>query len=465
MTIPSWIHDAVFYQIFPDRFFNGNKENDPDNIKDWDSEPTFTSYFGGDLEGINQKLDYLQDLGVNALYLNPIFLSTSPHGYNTSDYFKIEPRLGSEQDFRRLVEQIHERGMHIILDGVFNHTGRGFFAFVDILENGEQSPYFDWYHINHFPLHAYDEGKADSYQAWFDMKSLPKLNTDNPKVCNHILQVIEYWLRLGVDGWRLDVPNEIDSDHFWSRFQNAVKGVNPDAYIVGEIWHAEPRWVKFFDGLMDYPFRDALLGLLNDEIGLAQFIHTLQEITTIYTWENVLAMYVLLGSHDTKRLYTKLNGDVDKIKLAFMLQFFFPGIPAIYYGDEIGMQGGKDPDCRAGFMWDETQWNNDLRNWLKALIRIRKEHAVLQYGSFEILKNDPSNNTCIMKRQDEGKQIFLVMNFSRTKQNIDVETDTIKEGILEDLLSNVAHSITENRARLELAPMSGSLLNVNFNKE
>jgi neopullulanase len=465
MSIPSWIQNAVFYQIFPDRFYNGNTENDPSNVKEWKEKPTFYSFFGGDIEGIIQKMDYLQDLGVNAIYLNPIFLSPSPHGYNASDYLRIDPKLGTEQNFKDFINLAHKRNMHVILDGVFNHTGRGFFAFADILENGENSPYLDWYHIHHFPLHAFDEGKSESYQAWFDIKSMPKLNTENPQVCEYIMQVINYWLHLGVDGWRLDVPNEIDDDQFWSRFQNEVKHINPNAYILGEIWHAEPRWIQFFDGLMNYPFRDALLGLLNGEIDLVQFIATLREITTIYPWENVQAMYVLLGSHDTERLYTKLNGDLARIKLAFMLQFFFPGVPAVYYGDEIGMQGGKDPECRAGFIWDENQWNKDLRGWLKKLIQIRKNEAVLQQGCFAIPAYDAERKLCIFERQLGNEKLILAVNFSEQEQTFQIDADTINRGVLEDIFSGKCQEGTGSGILIELNALSGSLYRVHSIKE
>lgn len=455
MTVPAWLHDAVFYQIFPDRFYNGSGENDPYNIEKWDAKPTFTSYFGGDLVGIREKLAYLEDLGVNALYLNPIFLSTTPHGYNTSDYFQIDPRFGTLQDFKDLIEAAHQKGMRVILDGVFNHTGRGFFAFVDILENGERSPYIDWYHVNHFPLHAYDSGKAESYKAWFDIKSLPKLNTDNPHVCDHIMNVIRYWLNLGIDGWRLDVPNEIDSDHFWSRFREAVKEINPDAYIVGEIWHPEPRWVKFFDGLMNYPFRDAMLALLNDANGMQQFVDTIEMITTIYPWENVLSMYVLLGSHDTARIATKLDNDIRKIHLATMMQFFFPGIPAIYYGDEIGMQGGKDPECRAGFIWDEKEWNHEIRDWVKALISLRKESSALQKGMFKIVHYDVHEKTCLFERKHAQETLLMAANFSPTERVLTIDADTIKASYLVESLSGKIIQKENGAFTIQCAPFAG----------
>ncbi|MEW6651206.1 MAG: alpha-amylase family glycosyl hydrolase, partial [Chloroflexota bacterium] len=229
MQIPDWVKDAVFYQIFPDRFANGDLTNDPPNVQPWGEIPDAFHFQGGDLAGIEQRLDYLQDLGINALYLNPIFLSPSTHRYNTVDYYCIDPKLGSRQDFRRLLRRAHRKGMRIILDGVFNHCGRGFFAFNDLLENGSNSPYQDWFHIKKFPLHAYGPGKSSRYEAWWGYKSLPKFNTHAPAVRRYILDVARHWIDEGIDGWRLDVPNEIDDDTFWAEFRYAVKKGNPQA--------------------------------------------------------------------------------------------------------------------------------------------------------------------------------------------------------------------------------------------
>ncbi len=265
MTIPHWIQDAVFYQIFPDRFANGDFSNDPPNIQPWGSPPTQWGFQGGDLRGIIQKLDYLLDLGINAIYLNPIFLSNSNHRYNTVDYFQIDPRLGDMKDFRSFLRVAHDQGIRVVLDGVFNHCGRGFFAFLDLMENGEHSSYRDWFHVKRFPLEAFSEGKSEAYLGWWGHKSLPKFNTDNSRVRQYLLKVARYWIEEGVDGWRLDVPNEIDDDKFWAEFRQEVKSINPDAYLLGEIWTADRRWVgmNHFDGLMNYPIRDALFELLN----------------------------------------------------------------------------------------------------------------------------------------------------------------------------------------------------------
>ena len=218
MSVPYWVQDAVFYQIFPDRFANGDPHNDPGYLEPWGAPPTQHGFQGGDLRGIINQLDYLIDLGVNALYLNPIFLANSTHRYNTVDYYRIDPRLGTMADFRALLDAAHTNHMRVVLDGVFNHCGRGFFAFNDLLENQAHSVYRDWYHVKRYPVDAYSPGDADSYLGWWGLKSLPKFNTSNPEVRKYLLGVARYWIDQGTDGWRLDVPNEIDDDNFWHEF-------------------------------------------------------------------------------------------------------------------------------------------------------------------------------------------------------------------------------------------------------
>ncbi len=300
MSVPSWVQDSIFYQIFPDRFANGDKKNDPPNVQPWGSPPTIWDFQGGDLQGIIQHFDYILDLGVNALYLNPIFQATSNHRYNTTDYYKIDPKLGDKSDFHALLDLAHRHNIRVILDGVFNHCGRGFFAFADVLENHEHSPYRDWFHINRLPVDAFSPGEARDYKAWWGIKSLPKFNTTNPGVRKYLQGVARYWIEQGVDGWRLDVPNEIDDDPFWNECRHLVKSANSDAYILGEIWTADRRWVGegHFDGLMNYPFRECLLGMLAaDGHDSSHCVASMESLTTIYPPENVNAMYVPLGSH------------------------------------------------------------------------------------------------------------------------------------------------------------------------
>ena len=283
MTTPYWLQDAVFYQIFPDRFANGDSTNDPVNMEKWGSPPTAWGFQGGDLRGIIQHFDYLLDLGINAIYLNPIFLSPANHRYHTSDYYKIDPRLGSMLDFHALIDLVHRNNVRIVLDGVFNHCSRGFFAFNDVLENNQHSSYKDWFIIHRFPLDAYSPGEATHYDAWWNIKALPKFNTNNPEVRNYLFGVARYWVERGIDGWRLDVPNEIDDDSFWAEFRQVVKSTNRDACLIGEIWTADRRWANdtHFDGLMHYPIREALIKSLTGKETITKFVDIVEEMVNM----------------------------------------------------------------------------------------------------------------------------------------------------------------------------------------
>ncbi len=462
MTVPYWVQDAIFYQIFPDRFANGDAANDPPNKQNWGAAPTIWGFQGGDLRGMIEKFDYLLDLGVTAVYLNPIFQATSNHRYNTSDYYRIDPKLGDLQDFRALLEVAHRNHVRVILDGVFNHTGRGFFAFNDILENREHSPYRDWYHINRFPVDAYSPGESSDYLAWWGFKSLPKLNTDNPAVRKYLLGVARYWIEQGADGWRLDVPNEIDDDAFWAEFRDTVKSVNRDAYLVGEIWDGDLRWVgdRHFDGLMQYPVRDSLIDLLQTaENSVSVFADRVEGLLHKYPEQNVRAMYVPLGSHDTERLATLLGGELCKLKLAFLFLLAYPGAPAIYYGDEIGIPGDRDPDCRRAFPWDSSEWNQELRSWVQKLIALRKSRTEMRRGSYERVQVDNRRSTYAFARKLGASAVLVVFNAGPTRRHLRLPVGQLdwQDGhIVRNLLGSEEYIVTGEELSVSLEPWSGA---------
>jgi glycosidase len=461
MITPYWVQDAIFYQIFPDRFSNGDPDNDPPNLQPWGSSPHNNKFQGGDLRGIVQHFDYLLDLGVNAIYLNPIFQATSTHRYNTTDYYKIDPKLGDIHDFQALLDVAHRNDMHVILDGVFNHCGRGFFAFNDVLENGEDSPYKDWFHIKNLPLDAYGEGEAQNYIGWWKFKSLPKFNTGNLKVRRYLLDVARYWIEQGADGWRLDVPNEIDDDEFWAEFRYVVKSVNRDAYILGEIWTPDTLWVndKHCDGLMDYPVRDALLACLTERENASQFADKVEGLLRLYSPENVSAMYVPLGSHDTERIKTMLARNLAKIKLAFLFQMAYPGAPAIYYGDEIGMEGGKDPDCRRAFPWDSSSWDVDLRHWIQNLIAIRKRTPALRRGEYRRILVNADTGLYAFERAIGSEKVVVVLNASSHSQTFKVEGMALgrKDGCeIQNLVDYRKYRIKDSYLSIVLPAWSGA---------
>ena len=411
MTVPAWVKDAVFYQIFPDRFCRSAKYKAVGKFVDWDTRPTRENMFGGNLAGIVDKLDYIASLGVNAVYLCPIFKSNSNHRYHTVDYFEIDPVLGTLKDFDNLVKKAHKLGLRVILDGVFNHCSRGFFQFNSLMELGKNSPYVDWFHVHGWPLHAYS-GKPN-YDCWWGYPALPKFNTDNPDVREYLFSVGEYWMKRCIDGWRLDVPNEIDDDSFWQEFRRRIKAINPEAYIVGEIWDEPSRWLQGdqFDGVMNYVLRRAVLAYLFDEksISLAEFATRLREA---FPEGRFGVQMNLLGSHDTIRLVSLPCSNLQRVKLALTLLFFLPGAPCIYYGDEIGMEGGKDPDNRRSFPWDHLAegQSKPIYSYIKELIGLRNKERVLRDGALEISYS--VGRLSIVRTLGKKKMTLCILNAS-----------------------------------------------------
>jgi len=462
MTTPYWLQDAIFYQIFPDRFANGDPSIDPANVQQWGAAPHNWGFQGGDLRGIIQRFDYLLELGINAIYLNPIFQSPSNHRYNTTDYYRIDPKLGDMLDFHALIDLAHRNNVRVVLDGVFNHCGRGFFAFNDLLENDGHSAYKDWFHVRKFPLEAFGPGEAENYEGWWKFKSLPKFNTGNPQVRKYLFDVARYWIERGADGWRLDVPNEIDDDDFWAEFRQVVKSADRDACLIGEIWTVEPRWANdtHFDGLMHYPLRAAILDCLNGKRNMTQVAADADYLLNIYPRENVYAMYLPLGSHDTERVLTLLGGNLDKLKLAFLFQFAWPGAPAVYYGDEVGLEGGKDPECRRAFPWDPAEWKGDLHAWVQNLIAVRAARASLRRGEYARLMVDEAHGLYAFTRTLGEERTLAILNTSDQPQEIDLPVSTFwPDGhSIDSLLDHRPLTVAAGKIHVSLLPWSGQWL-------
>jgi glycosidase len=441
ITTPDWVRHAIFYQIFPDRFARSERVPKPDNLEPWESPPTIYGYKGGDLLGVAEHLDYLEDLGVDAIYFNPIFQSTANHRYHTHDYFRVDPILGGDEAFKEMLDAAHKRNIRVILDGVFNHASRGFYQFNHALENGAASPYLDWFYIRGFPLHAY-EGKPTNYDAWWNIPALPKLNTGAPAVREFIFDVAEHWIRMGADGWRLDVPGEIDDDDFWREFRRRVKAIDSDAYIVGEIWGEAQRWLQGdqFDAVMNYLFTQACIGFFVGEkmdknlvadVGYAP-VPALDAQDFAYSLNSLLGLYDkavndvqmnLLDSHDTARYLSIAKGDLSALKLATLCQMTYPGVPCVYYGDEIGMSGGKDPECRRAFLWDESTWNIELRDYFKRCIALRKKYRALRDGSFKVIYAEGGVVAYLREHADE--KLIIALNSGTAVARIDIVTQTV----------------------------------------
>ncbi|MCL4516296.1 MAG: alpha-amylase family glycosyl hydrolase [Firmicutes bacterium] len=478
-----WTKGAVFYQIFPDRFDNADHANDPASVTPWDGpvrRDTSSQYYGGDLKGIIRRIPYLKELGVTALYLNPIFAAGSSHRYDAADYLRVDPMLGTIGDFKELIKAAHASGMRVILDGVFNHTGINFWAFRDVMKNGKNSPYVDWYTFRGFPV----DPSIPNYVGWAGLGSLPKLNVGNPKVKKYLLEVVAYWTRQGIDGWRLDVANEITAPGFWEDFRKTVKSLNPNAYILGEIWNVEPQWLQGtkFDALMNYPIgKDALRPFFAGQKGwtVSRMDNKIHQVFAAYPDQTVLMNFNLVDSHDTERILTSLGGGnygeaatvgraraIQQLKLLTAVQFTLPGMPVIWNGDERGMAGEKGDNWdaqRAPIQWDKPADEGLFKHYQK-LIAIRKNEPGLWGADFTTLLTDDERGVYAFQRGSGAETIVVVVN----NGNEAAEPALLLEGVAgtdglapwKDLLGgNPEAAIQEGSAlRVPIAPHSAVLL-------
>lgn len=422
--VPAWTADAVFYQIVPDRFLNADPANDPDPAKPLDETGRTDQFYGGDLWGVIQKVDYLRSLGVTALYLTPIFTSVTHHKYDTDDYTHVDPHFGGDEAFITLARELKRRGMRLVLDGVFNHVGVHFFAFRDLLERQEVSAFRHWFTVHRFPV------KIESpppYSAWWNIPYVPKLNHDHPEVRRYLLDVVTRWMRrVPIDGWRLDTANEVP-DHFWREFRREVKRVRPDAVIIGEIWGDASHWLRgdMFDAVMNYPWR----GMVLDWVAFHRtppsvLDERLRLLAMTYPRAVTYGMYNMLGSHDTQRLRTLCGGDWRKVRLAFLLQMTMPGAPAIYYGDEVGMEGGNIPDNRRPMDWNPSAEGKALREYVTSLIRLRRQYIALRRGEWVTLLTDDSQNVYAYLRQYGREQVLVVLNNGEKPATVRLKVST-----------------------------------------
>ncbi|HMA60476.1 MAG TPA: alpha-glycosidase [Halanaerobiales bacterium] len=435
---PEWLEKAVIYQIFPDRFNNGNPDLDPDQKLTWGDPPDHYSLFGGDLAGIIEKLDYLKELGINAIYLTPIFESDSNHKYNIADYYKIDSNFGDLQKAKELVKKAHDRNIKVILDAVFNHCDINFFAFQDLIKYGEKSKYKDWFFYDELPIKT---EKPINYVTFAtQVKSMPKLNTGNQKVQDYLLNVVKYWMEeLDIDGWRLDVSDEVHME-FWRQFRKTVKKIKPQAVLIGEIWHSARKWLKGdrFDTVMNYPFNWAVMKFFGtNEIGVEKFTSLIIKNYYHYREDTSNVLLNLLSSHDIPRIYEYCESK-KQLKLAVLFMMTFPGIPMVYYGDELGLKGGKDPDNRRCMPWDRVE-NNDLLDYYKKLIEIKKNISPLYKGDIRIVLKDEANNVLVFKRRCKYKTVYIVINNSHISQNVTFKIE--RSGKYTELISD---SVTES---------------------
>ena len=432
---PEWYRNAVFYQIFPDRFANGNPHGEIDGKKpntflyattadrpmyiyDENHKIARWDFYGGNLRGIIAKLPYLKRLGVTALYLNPIFEASSNHRYDTNDYLKIDPMLGTEEDFKTLITMLHENDMHLILDGVFNHVGKNSRYFNAGHLYGEQtgaandknSSYYEWFNFKHYP---------DQYDCWWGVDDLPTVNKDNPSYQQFIYgergSVLTKWNDLGVDGWRLDVADELPDDFLRAIRRNLDR--YDDRILIGEVWEDASSKVSYghrrsyvsgdnLYGTMNYPLRQWVINFLQGHGELAKVGEDLLTLVENYPRNFLLDCLNNLGTHDTERILTVLNQSVPMVKIAFALLFNLPGIPCVYYGDEAGVEGGKDPDNRRYFPWGRE--NTELQKTVHYWSDIRQECEALKEGQTGVMV--ASNEVLGLIRYTSDRATLLLVN-------------------------------------------------------
>ena len=414
MDTVDWMRSAVFYQIFVERFRQGNEKKDTSYINmKWDEKPTPKSFAGGDLAGIIEKMDYLKELGISALYLTPVFRSISNHKYDIIDYFTVDPQFGTKEELRQLVKLAHENGIRVVLDAVFNHCSMEMQQFQDVLEKGRESRFYDWFIIDgDFP-----EPEKMNYECFAACNYMPKMNTANKEVQDFLLEIAIYWIReADIDGWRLDVSDEV-SHGFWRRFRKAVKKEKPDSVIIGENWHDAYAYLMGdqYDSIMNYAFTKACLDYFAKGVFSAKDMADKLNSNLMRNTEQVNRMMLnLLDSHDTHRFFTEVNKDKDKMLAAIALEMVFEGAPCLYYGTELCMEGGYDPDSRRGFPWDTKSWDMDFLEKVKELIRIRKQPAV-QYGEIKI---EEEQEMLHVERMWENSKIILRINMTEEEKKI-----------------------------------------------
>ena len=401
------------------------------NSKPWEHHQVSNEeFYGGDLQGIIDKLDYLEDLGVNGIYLTPIFESETSHKYDTKDYRKIDPHFGDQKTLIELVKTAHAKGIRVMLDGVFNHSGHLWQPWQDVLEKGPDSKYYEWFMINKWPLEKQERStkNGDFYSFAFTSR-MPKLNTNHPEVIAYLLETVKYWMdTFGVDGLRLDVANEI-SHQFCKELRKLVKRRNPEFFLLGEIWNDSIQWLRGdeFDSVMNYPLSNAIADfwIYQDRTSF-DFECAINQSFTMYMQQTNDVLFNLLDSHDTNRLMNKV-GDLDVFYQQLAVLFTMPGSPCIYYGTEIAMEGGHDPDCRRCMPWDSIQQGvyQERIEILKQLIRCRKEYDSFRSAHFHFESNaKESRQIHFIKTDNQGGQIEVILNCTLNESLVE-QTGTV----------------------------------------
>ncbi|NMC81820.1 MAG: DUF3459 domain-containing protein [Armatimonadetes bacterium] len=477
LETPKWAPNTIWYQVFPERFSNGDPANDrkgPKSVADWTTPITDVEgnpndwYWGGDLQGVIDKLPYLKDLGISGIYLNPIFDGPDTHKYATDDYLKIAPEFGDEAILRRLTTEAHRLGMRVMLAGVFNHTSVYFAPFRDVIEKQENSDYKGWYHIRRWPVldpvknYMGPDEKNIPYDGWWGIKWMPKVNYADPAATAYFLNIGAHWIqKAGIDGWRLDVANEVTSS-FWREFRKTVKGAKGDAFIVGEVWENAAEWLQGdqFDSVMNYPFRSLVLDFFGRGTKDALAFSTgLQDLRNAYPPQATAAMFNMIGSHDVTRLKKECGEDDRRVILATLFQMTYPGSPCVYYGDEIGLSGASDPWNRAPMPWDRSKWNKGIYEAVKKAIRMRNEHPALRGQNITTLSAGEGDRVVAFRRAGGKERAVTVFNAS--DRSAQVSLNLLQDRAVEtwrDGWRNTTVKSDNGRITLDLQPWSAAIL-------
>lgn len=449
LTIPDWFREAVVYNIFPDSFATGKEsmvcESKLLSLTDGNLS---RSRLGGTIRGILENLDYIKNLGFTCIYLNPIFTAGEYHKYDLIDYYHIDPCLGTDEDFRELVKEIHNKDMKIIIDGVFNHCGWYFFAFEDVIQHGENSVYRDWFYELNFPVKR-PTTEPPTYSCFAYEKKMPKLNTSNPQVIAYFEKVCKYWImEFGIDGWRLDVANEVDMN-FWRSFRQAAREANPNIVLIGEVWENAEIWLRgdMFDSTMNYDFRRHCRDFFAlQTIDGKTFAERINQMYYRYPLSISLGQLNLLDSHDVPRFLTLCSDNLAKWKLSALFLFLSAGVPCLFYGDEKGISGIAENDYRRPMPWEETEDYNHITTFVRNLISIRKNYLFhdIETSKDTIKTSNFSDHMLIIEKYSKKGKVLIYLNVSEKACSLEIKPNLVllmAEGIDHDTIASYGYGI------------------------
>lgn len=443
---PEWAKDAVIYNIFPDSFATGRRYISKTGTEKEFSGLATRGKLGGTIRGITENVDYLKELGVNAIYINPIFAAGEYHKYDLIDYYHIDPCFGTNEEFRELVQVFHKEGIRVIIDGVFNHCGWRFFAFEDVVQNGEDSEYKDWFYGLQFPVIRPDDWETyPNYECFGYERLMPKLNMANTETADYFCEVGRYWVReFDIDGWRLDVASEVN-DGFWRKFHRAVKEEKADAILIGEVWESAGHWLDgtIFDSAMNYDFRKHCKRFFAEEsIDARAFDGRVTDMRMRYRRQTTYAQLNVLDTHDVSRFLSVCNGDLSNYKLAVVFQMTFPGMPSIFYGDEKGISGIMEEEYRSPMEWQES---HALFGFFQKLIALRKQEEALRSGEYRTVAAESGSRLYVFERSTPEASMRIFINMEAHEADISElaagYTPVLTEGLERKVLASKGFAI------------------------